>query len=110
MEKSAQKYFRTRYPQVYQKLGNVFPFSQQVKWLVDHNQDVTARFQTNFDKEYDDDDDDYGKYYEEMVMYQTLPHKIEFEPLSLEIARRNIGKKNILLLCQWVSSHIVFWT
>ena len=87
------KYFRSRYPQVYKKIGNEFPYPNQIK-AFKNGRDVAAPVQKEFDERYGDSDPTWYKQdYLDMINYQLLPNKIEFEPLTLEIARRNIGKK-----------------
>lgn len=95
MTSAAIKYFRNRYPHVYNRIGQEFPFPKQVDMLIENKMDIVVPCSHEFDKmmEKEKDDEWYKDSYQEMVNYQSLPHKIMFEPLTLDIARHNIGKK-----------------
>lgn len=87
MENAAIQYFRTRYSDIYQRLGAYFPIPKLVQYLVEKKQDVLAPWKSELDEITVSKED-----LEEIVDYLVLPNKIEFEPLTVDIAKRNIGK------------------
>ena len=91
----AKQYFRSKYLSAYNHLGDEFPFDVQVKHYIEKNideiKDCFEEFQDLMNS-WGESESRYKKMFLEMLEYQYMPNKIEFEPLCLEIAQRNIGK------------------
>lgn len=88
----AKQYFRSKYPSAYKYLGDEFPFDVQVEQYIEKKIDGIESCFAEFEEYIKGQEIGYKKNFLEMLEYQYLPNKIEFEPLSLEIVQRNIGK------------------
>lgn len=96
MENAAVRYFRTRYPTAYLYFGDQFPFTKQVQSLVNDGIDYMAPVQKEFDELWGDGKISAERYmdlFQEALAYQSNDHKLEFEPLTLDIVRRHVGEK-----------------